>query len=188
MTEGDLHIFLDLRAGDIAQDGVQVIEGESYQVARVVTHQNLVLHRHRHQVVQLVHAVAVELHDGGVRQLVKHRLQHSPAVDGLVLPEYFLYEPPVEHRGHNIIHNLNSVESEHATPNPAAPHLVGPLLLHGLGLESGVDDVDHLAAEVDEEDGQRAVRHGRGHGDQLPDTAGTSSGSGRQVATVARAG
>ena len=185
MAESCLNIGDDGGAGHVAQDGVQVVEGEGHQVAGVVAHQHLVLHRHRHQVVQLVHAVAVELHDGGVRQLVKHRLQHSPAVDGLVLPEYFLYEPPVEHRGHNVIHNLNSVKSEHATPNPAQ-HLVGPLLLHGLGLESGVDDVDHLAAEVDEEDGQRAVRHGRGHGEQLPDTARTSSGSGRQVATLAR--
>ena len=111
MTEGDLHIFLDLRAGDIAQDGVQVIESESYQVAGVVAHQHLVLHRHRHQVVQLVHAVAVQLHDGGVGQLVEHRLQNSPAVYRLVFPEYFLYKPPVEHGGDDVVHHLRIGQS-----------------------------------------------------------------------------
>ena len=38
--------------------------------------------------------------------------------------------------------------------------LARPLLLHSLSLEPGVNYVDHLSAEIDEEDGQSPVRHG----------------------------
>ena len=37
--------------------------------------------------------------------------------------------------------------------------LIRPLLLYGLSLEPGVDDVDHLPAEVDEEDWEVSVGH-----------------------------
>ena len=37
---------------------------------------HLVFHRHGHQVIELVHAVRVQPHYGGMGQLVEHRLQH----------------------------------------------------------------------------------------------------------------
>ena len=81
---------LDGGGGDVTKDGVEVVQSEGDQVARVVTHEHLrtssssggqnvphlVFHRHGHQVIELVHAVRVQPHYGGVGQLVEHRLQH----------------------------------------------------------------------------------------------------------------
>ena len=40
-------------------------------------------------------------------QLVEHCLENSPAVYRLVFAEYFLYKPPVEHCGDDVIHHLS---------------------------------------------------------------------------------
>ena len=95
--ESCLDILLHIGTRHVAEDSVEMVEGEGDDVPGVVTHQHLVLDRHGHQVVQLVHAVRVELHDGGVRQLVKHGLQHSPAVDWLMFTEDLIDESSVEH-------------------------------------------------------------------------------------------
>ena len=137
-----------------------MVECERYQMSWVVTHQDLVLDGHRHQVVQLVHAVTVELHDGGVRQLVEHCLENSPAVDWLVLLEDLLYESSVEHRGHDIVHDLiTQFQSQPQLNSVKHQYLVGSIFLHHLSLESGINDVDHLPAEVDEEDREVSVGH-----------------------------
>ena len=44
---------------------------------------HLVFDGHCHQVVELVHAVGVEPHDGGVGELVKHGLQHLDQGDSI---------------------------------------------------------------------------------------------------------
>ena len=108
LIKGRLHIGRHRGASHIAQDSVQVVEGECNEVPGVVTHEHLILDCHGHQIVQLVHAVAVQLHDGGMCQLIKHRLEHPPAVNWLVLVEYLLDEPPIEHCGHDIVHNLTA--------------------------------------------------------------------------------
>ena len=104
------NVYPDWGRGDIAEDGVQVVEGERDQVTRIVAHQHLqvaltgfgsffsifeddgqvvcfsvhlVFDGHCHQVVELVHAVGVEPHDGGVGELVKHGLQHLDQGDSI---------------------------------------------------------------------------------------------------------
>ena len=108
LTEGSLHVGRHGGAGDVAEDRVKMVQGERDEMPGVLTHEDLVLDGHGHQVVELVHAVAVELHDGGVSQLIKHRLEHPPAVYRLVLDKDLLDEPSVEHCGHDIVHNLTA--------------------------------------------------------------------------------
>ena len=97
MIESSLNIVVYIRISHITKYSIKMIQCQGNDVTGIVAHQDLILHCHGHQVIQLVHAVAVQLHDGGMGQLVKHGLQHSPAVDGLVLAEYFIYESSVEH-------------------------------------------------------------------------------------------
>ena len=100
-----------------------------------------------------------------MRQLVEHSLQHSSAVDGLVLAEYLINESSVEHCRHNIIHNLAN-EIIIFPQNNFFVNLVCPLLLYRLSLESGVNDVNHLSTKVDEEDGEGPVGHDDDDGGQ----------------------
>ena len=59
VLESNLNILPDNTAGDIAENSVKMIECEGDNVLGVVALQDLVLHRHGHQVIQLVHAVRI---------------------------------------------------------------------------------------------------------------------------------
>ena len=63
----------------------------------------LIFYCHDHEVIELVHAVGVEPHDGGVSQLVEHGAEDPLVVESLVLQEDLLDELPVEHGGGDVV-------------------------------------------------------------------------------------
>ena len=115
---------------------------------------HLVFDGHCHQVVELVHAVGVEPHDGGVGELVEHGLQHPPAVYRLVFPEYFLYKPPVEHGGHDVVHHLrreqSNIPTQHLPEGILSTCLVCSVFFYHLSFQPSVNDVNHFPPKVDE--------------------------------------
>ena len=50
---GHLEVRLCLGVSDVVVDGVEVVEGDEDEVLGVAAQQDLLLHRHHHQVVQL---------------------------------------------------------------------------------------------------------------------------------------
>lgn len=110
----------------------------------------LMLDSHDHQVVQFIHAVLIEPHDGGMSQFVKHGSEHPSTVQGLMLHEYLFQELAIEHCACNVIQNWKLRRKHHelklGLSFRVTFYTLGPfnLLCH----ESLVQDIHHFASKV----------------------------------------
>ena len=108
------------------------VDGDVEELLRVGAREHLVLEAHRHKVKQLVHRRLVEPHDGRVREPVKDLPRRGHRVD-VLWPEELVDEHLVVHGADDVLeHALRLVER------------------HRLRLKTLREDVDHLAAHVDD--------------------------------------
>mmetsp|Transcript_8119 Transcript_8119/g.20979 ORF Transcript_8119/g.20979 Transcript_8119/m.20979 type:complete len:320 (-) Transcript_8119:67-1026(-) len=112
---------------------VEVVERHEQHLLGVAARKQLVFEAHRHQVEELVHARLVQPHDGRVREPVEDLTGGVHAVH-LLRPEELRDE-------HRIVHGADDILQDSC-------RLVGR---HALRLQPLLEDVDHLAAHVDNE-------------------------------------
>jgi len=115
---------------------VQVIYGHVGYFLGVAALEGLELESHQHQVEQLLHAALVEPHDARVGQSHEDLACFNER-DHLLRPEDLIHELGNEHGFNNVLQ-----------------HFLAPLIGHILTPKSLVQDVDHLTAQVDDDDGE----------------------------------
>ena len=125
----------------VSHDGAQTVEVrecDEQQRLRARAGQHLQLDAHGHEVKELVHRGLVEAHDAAVRDAVEDLARCAHAV-GLLRPEELVDEVWLEDGRHDVDENLAALAR-----------------VYGLCAQPLLEDVQHLDAEVDDEE-----RHGR---------------------------